>query len=61
MGIIVNAIEKAVYPGIDVKLALDVAATEIYDKNTGFIICRKGVKKTSGMVQYYEMLCRNIR
>lgn len=59
MGIIVNAIEKAGYtPGIDVKLALDVAATEIYDKNTGlYHLAGEGVKKTSEqMVQYYEML-----
>ena len=59
MGIIVNAIEKAGYtPGIDVKLALDVAATEMYDKNTGlYHLAGEGVKKTSEqMVQYYEML-----
>jgi enolase len=59
MGIIVDAIEKAGYtPGIDVKLALDVAATEMYDKNTGlYHLAGEGVKKTSEqMVQYYEML-----
>jgi enolase len=55
----VEAIEKAGYvPGKDVKIALDVAATELYDSEKGFYhLAGEGVKKTAEeMVEYYEML-----
>jgi len=57
--VIVEAIEKAGYvPGKDVKIALDVAATELYDSEKGFYhLAGEGVKKTAEeMVEYYEML-----
>ena len=57
--IILEAIEKAGYkPGKDIKLALDVAATEMYDSEKGiYELEGEGVSKTSEeMVQYYEML-----
>ncbi len=56
---IVEAIEKAGYvPGTDVKIALDVAASEIFDTKTGlYDLSGEGVKKTSEqMIEYYEML-----
>jgi len=57
--VIVEAIEQAGYvPGKDVKIALDVAATELYDSEKGFYhLAGEGVKKTAEeMVEYYEML-----
>lgn len=56
---IVEAIEKAGYkPGEDVKLALDVAASELYDEKTKlYDMAGEGVKKTAEeMVAYYDML-----
>jgi enolase len=57
--VIVEAIEKAGYkPGEEVKLALDVAATEIFDKATGnYNLAGEGVVKTSAeMVDFYADL-----
>ena len=57
--VIIEAIEKAGYePGKDVKLALDVAASEFFnaDENV-YDLKGEGVKKTGAqMVEYYEML-----
>ena len=54
---IVDAIQRAGYqPGEDVALALDVAATELYDNGT-YNLAGEGVKKTSDeMIDYYEGL-----
>lgn len=57
---IVEAIEKAGYaPGKDIKIALDVAATEIYDeKEKTYFLAGEGIKKTAAeMVEYYAELC----
>jgi enolase len=57
--VIIEAIEKAGYkPGEDVKLALDAAASEMYDsKEKLYKLEGEGVNKTSEeMVDYYEML-----
>lgn len=59
LSIIVTAIEKAGYkPGADIKLALDVAATEFYDaEKKVYNLKGEGVVKTAEeMVAYYEML-----
>ncbi|WP_027417105.1 phosphopyruvate hydratase [Aneurinibacillus terranovensis] len=54
---IITAIEKAGYkPGEDVKLALDIASSEIY-KDGKYELAGEGVTKTTGeMIDYYEML-----
>lgn len=54
---IVDAIQRAGYqPGEDVALALDVAATELYE-NGIYNLAGEGVKKTSDeMIDYYEGL-----
>jgi enolase len=57
--VIIEAIEKAGYkPGVDVKLALDVAASEMYDAESKlYKLEGEGVRKTAEeMVAYYEML-----
>jgi enolase len=57
---IVEAIEKAGYvPGKDIRIALDVAATEIYDvKEKTYFLKGEGIKKTAAeMVDYYAELC----
>lgn len=57
--VIVTAIERAGYkPGTDVKIALDVAASEFFDEKTGlYDLAGEGVKKTAEeMIAYYEML-----
>lgn len=56
--VIVAAIEKAGYkPGIDVAIALDIAASEIY-KGGKYHLAGEGVVKTSNqMVDYYADLC----
>lgn len=57
---IVEAIEKAGYvPGKDIRIALDVAATEIYDeKEKTYFLAGEGIKKTAAeMVDYYAELC----
>lgn len=56
---IVEAVEKAGYsPGSDIRIALDVAASEMFDENTKlYNMAGEGVKKTSAeMVEYYDML-----
>lgn len=54
---IVDAIQRAGYqPGEDVALALDVAATELYENGT-YNLAGEGVKKTSDeMIDYYASL-----
>ncbi|MBU5675450.1 phosphopyruvate hydratase [Alkaliphilus sp. MSJ-5] len=57
--VIVEAIKKAGYtPGEDIKLALDVAATELYDENQKvYKLSGEGVTKTAAeMVDFYEEL-----
>ena len=57
---IVEAIEKAGYkPGEDVRIALDVASSEIYDEESKLYDLKgEGVKKTAEeMIEYYEELC----
>ena len=57
---IVEAIEKAGYkPGEDIRIAIDVASSEIYDEETKMYDLKgEGLKKTSEeMIDYYEELC----
>ncbi len=57
--VIIRAVEKAGYtPGSDIKIALDVAATEIYDREAKvYKLTSEGVEKTAEeMVDYYEDL-----
>lgn len=57
---IIEAIEKAGYkPGDDVKIALDVAASEFYDAEANdYKLTGEGVTRNAEeMVAYYEMLC----
>ncbi len=57
---IIEAIEKAGYrPGDDVKIALDVAASEFFDTEKNiYNLTGEGVSRTAEeMVSYYEMLC----
>lgn len=57
--VILEAIEKAGYkPGEDVKIALDVASSEMYDAEKKIYNLKgEGVQKTAEqMVEYYEML-----
>ncbi|MDD2215391.1 MAG: phosphopyruvate hydratase [Eubacteriales bacterium] len=56
---ITEAIEKAGYvPGTDLMIALDVAATEMYDDKTKlYNMAGEGIKKNAKeMVEYYNML-----
>lgn len=58
--VIIEAIEKAGYkPEADVKIALDVAASEFYDgEGDIYNLAGEGVSRTAEqMVEYYEMLC----
>lgn len=60
IAVIIEAIENAGYkPGDDVKIALDVAASEFYDeKANDYKLTGEGVTRTAEeMVAYYEMLC----
>jgi len=57
--VIVQAIEAAGYiPGEDVSLAMDVAASELYNKDTDrYTLAGEGLEKTAAeMVDFYEML-----
>ncbi|WP_040224682.1 phosphopyruvate hydratase [Bhargavaea cecembensis] len=57
---IMEAIEKAGYkPGEDLVLAMDVASSEFYDKESGkYNLSGEGVSRTSEeMVSWYEELC----
>ena len=59
LSVIVEAIEKAGYvPGEDIVLALDVAATELYnEKENNYNLAGEGVVKTAEeMVDFYEKL-----
>ncbi|WP_041668184.1 phosphopyruvate hydratase [Acetobacterium woodii] len=59
--LIVQAIEGAGYkPGVDVRLAMDVAASEIYNKETKkYFLAGEGVEKTAEeMIAFYEMLIK---
>ena len=58
--VIIEAIEKAGYePGKDIRIALDVAASEFYDlEGKIYNLTGEGVSRTSEeMVEYYKMLC----
>lgn len=58
LAVIVEAIEKAGYvPGNDVRLALDVASTEIYKDGKYHLAGENTVKTSEEMVEYYEYLC----
>ncbi len=58
LAVIVEAIEKAGYvPGKDVRLALDVASTEIYKDGKYHLAGENAVKTSAEMVEYYEYLC----
>ncbi|MCQ4635343.1 phosphopyruvate hydratase [Anaerovorax odorimutans] len=57
--VIIEAIEKAGYkPGDDVRIALDVAASEFYDADKDiYNLTGEGVSRTAAeMVDYYDML-----
>jgi enolase len=57
--VILEAVEKAGYkPGEDIRLAIDAAATEFYNKATGtYHLSGEGVEMTSEeLVSYYAML-----
>ncbi|KNZ41843.1 phosphopyruvate hydratase [Acetobacterium bakii] len=57
--VIVQAIEAAGYiPGEDISLAMDVAASELYNKETDtYTLAGEGLKKTAAeMVDFYELL-----
>ncbi|HIU25706.1 MAG TPA: phosphopyruvate hydratase [Candidatus Copromorpha excrementigallinarum] len=57
---IMEAVEKAGYePGKDVKIALDVAASEFYDQERDIydLTGEKVSRSAEEMVAYYEMLC----
>ena len=57
--VIIEAIEKAGYKaGVDVKLAMDVAASEMYNADTGkYLLKGEGVEKTADeMIAFYEDL-----
>ena len=58
--VIVEAIRKAGYkPGTDIRIALDVAASEFYDSEENiYKLTGEGVNRTAEeMVEYYKMLC----
>ncbi|MGN7477964.1 phosphopyruvate hydratase [Solibacillus silvestris] len=57
--VIIEAVEKAGYKmGDDIRIALDVASSELYNKETGkYVLAGEGVEKTSEeMVAWYEEL-----
>lgn len=60
--VIVEAIKKAGFkPGVDFMLALDVAASEFFNKEKGVYILEKsgqGVKTTEEMIDWYEHLIK---
>lgn len=59
LAVIVEAIAKAGYkPGVDVRLALDVAASEIYQDNKYHLAGENKAKNGEEMVAYYEYLCQ---
>ncbi|HEY4623405.1 phosphopyruvate hydratase [Solibacillus sp. FSL R7-0668] len=57
--VIIEAVEKAGYKmGEEIRIALDVASSELYNKETGkYVLAGEGVEKTSEeMVAWYEEL-----
>lgn len=57
--VIIEAVEKAGYKmGEEIRIALDVASSELYNKETGkYVLAGEGVEKTSAeMVDWYEDL-----
>ena len=64
--IIIEAISKAGYvPGLDVAIALDVAATEMYDEpkkinedSKYYFWKTKELKNVDEMIEYYSVLCK---
>ncbi|MBS7344382.1 MAG: phosphopyruvate hydratase [Caryophanon sp.] len=57
--VIIEAVEKAGYKmGEEIRIALDVASSELYNKETGkYVLAGEGVEKTSEeMVDWYEEL-----
>ncbi len=58
--VIIEAIKAAGYvPGEDIALAMDVAASEFYNKDTKTYFLKKSTKETKTteqMIEYYEML-----
>ncbi len=61
LAVIVTAIEKAGFkPGTDIVLALDVAASGMYENGVYTFLKSSGEKKTSAqMVDFYEKLVKN--
>jgi len=61
IGVILEAIEKAGYvAGSDVKIAMDVASAEFYNKETGkYVLAGEGGKELSSneLVDFYAELC----
>lgn len=58
LAVIVEAIEKAGYKaGEDVRLALDVASSEIYQDGKYHLASENKAKTGAEMVEYYEYLC----
>lgn len=60
ISVIMEAVDKAGYKaGEDIRIALDAAASEFYDEETGtYFLEGEGVRKTAEeLVEYYEMLC----
>ncbi|MBR5328766.1 MAG: phosphopyruvate hydratase [Firmicutes bacterium] len=58
LAVIVEAIEKAGYkPGDDVRLALDVASSEIYKDGKYYLASENEAKTNAEMVEYYAYLC----
>lgn len=58
LAVIVEAIEKAGYrSGEDVRLALDVASSEIYQDGKYYLASENKSKTGEEMVEYYEYLC----
>ena len=65
LSLIVEAIEKSKYlPGKDIKIALDVASSELYNEKTGMyhfpgeskLTGKEVVRDTAEMISYYEEL-----
>lgn len=58
--VIMEAIKKAGYvPGVDIALAMDVAASEFYDKEKKVYVWKKSggvIKTTDEMIDFYEYL-----
>ncbi len=57
--VIIEAIKKANYiPGQDFKIAIDAAATEMYQEDGTYLFWKSGIKKTKAeMIEYWDSLC----